>query len=464
MAYRNHIPGDRRGAPARRRARTRIAALTLCLALAGAAAGSAEEDFRAPGRHPSLLLTPARLRLLRRERERQSPRWRRFESLIAGEAAMPEQAFADVLYFQVSGDATAARRAIGWALGEGADLRQLALVFDWCQPAMASRESSALAAKLEEAIRRPPATAGVEEARSRAFAAIALAGEAPEASERELRRVVEQWWRAQTAPALGGPGDVLPRAGRYALFELLHAVRDNLAIDLRESAAPYFRELPALDLLSYYPPPYSGPQNDYRIPASRTGATDLRAAETARAADLAMAAYDTSSHGSEFLQGWLLHERFAMTGLFGAPYEFLWANPYQPGLSYYHAQLAAHDSVGGQLFIRSGWDDGARWAGCFDGALQTFSNGKPQALSLASPKLLDFGDAVVAAVGGASFVTLQNPVTRVFLVGLKPGRRYELAIGPHKQPQQADPGGIVELNFKSGLEGAIRIRELPAQR
>ena len=35
------------------------------------------------------------------------------------------------------------------------------------------------------------------------------------------------------------------------------------------------------------------------------------------------------------LQGWLMHDSFMLKSTFGAPYEFLWANPYQPGLSYY---------------------------------------------------------------------------------------------------------------------------------
>jgi len=432
--------------------------LNLFLALTGAVAAAAGQspDYQTPGQHPSLLLAPARLRLLKRERERQSPRWRQFASLITGKAVMPERAFSDALYFQIAGDQEAARRAIAWALGEGADLRQLALVFDWCQSALTEPESAALAAKLEQALARP-ATAGVEEARSRTFAAIALAGTTPQVSERELRRIVEIWWGRAVVPALSNGDDVLPRASRYALFELLHAVRDNLGIDLRESAREYFSQLPAVELLSYYPAPYQAPENEYRVPASASGQFDLHAAECARAADFAMAAYDTTSLGYQYLQGWLLHDLFSMHGSFGAPYEFLWANPYQPGLSYYHAPRAVHDSVLGQFFIRSSWDDDARWAGFFGGKLQTLSNGEARAIDLASPKLLDFDRALVAVAGNASSVTIENPANLIFLVGLKPQGRYSL--GGEIDEQRAGRTGIIELTFKDrGYSGTIRPR------
>ncbi|HEY1206340.1 MAG: hypothetical protein ABSH46_00055 [Bryobacteraceae bacterium] len=434
--------------------------LRLCLVWIGAAAVAAAQspDFRAPGQHPSLLLTPARLRLLQREHERRSPRWRQLESLVVGKASMPERAFADVLYFQSTGDSEAARRAVAWALGEGGDLRQLALVFDWCQTALTEQESAALAAKLEQALLRPPATAGVDEARSRTFAAIALAGTAPAVSERELRRIVDDWWRGKVVPSLAAGEDILPRSSRYALFEMMHAVRDNLNIDLRESARSYFGTLPALDLLSYYPEPHEAPENEYRVPASAGAEFDLHAAESARAADLAMAAYDTTSIGNQYLQGWLLHDLFAMHGPFGAPYEFLWANPYQPGLSYYHAPLAVHDSVVGQLFIRSGWDADARWAGLFGGTLLMFAGGKPQTIDLASPKLLDFDHAVVAVAGDASSLTFENAVGRIFLVGLKPRSRYQLGIGHSEREEIADPGGIIEMEFPRGFSGTIRTR------
>src|SRR5580698_8193378 len=124
----------------------RISALALATAsLAGIAFG---EDLRVDAAHPRLLLTARRLKLLRRERERQSMRWNQFHLLMAGKAPMPEPGFADALYYQVSGDAEFGRLAVTWALGAATDLRQLALIFDWCQDLLSDAQSKALAAKL----------------------------------------------------------------------------------------------------------------------------------------------------------------------------------------------------------------------------------------------------------------------------------------------------------------------------
>jgi hypothetical protein len=310
---------------------------------------------------------------------------------------------------------------------------------------MTEKQSADLAAKLERSLAHPPASADAGETRSRVFAAIALADRAPAASERELRGAVAGWWH----------GQIVPRASQYALLEILHAVRDNLNVDLRDSAAAYFRQLGSVDLLSYYP----APGNDYWFPAVRGGKPGIPDAETARMADLALVAYDTNATGSQYLQGWLMHDRFLMHSPYGAPYEFLWANPYLPGLSYDRAPLSVHDAVSGRLFIRSGWDEEAHWAGCFDGELQTFSNGSPAVLGTDSPKRLDF-DRTVVAVAGALPLVFDNAVNIIFLVGLRSGHVYRLDLGHHKtREERADPGGIVELEFPGGFQGAVRVNE-----
>ena len=61
---------------------------------------------------------------------------------------MPEMGIAQALYFEISGDAQAGKRAVTWALGPSTDLRQLAIVFDWCQSSLTDAQSKALAAKV----------------------------------------------------------------------------------------------------------------------------------------------------------------------------------------------------------------------------------------------------------------------------------------------------------------------------
>ena len=95
-------------------------------------------------------------------------------------------------------------------------------------------------------------------------------------------------------------------------------------------------------------------------------------------------------------QGWLMDDHFLMRGPFGISYEFLWANPYQPGLSYYHVPLIYHSPDFGKLFIRSGWEDSAEWFGFFDGTMQMFREGHLMALHAAlGTEPLSLKEAVV---------------------------------------------------------------------
>src|SRR5438270_11922829 len=79
--------------------------------------------------HPRLFLRPQRLKLLRRETQRQSLRWEQYQALMGAKAAMPEPGFASALYYAAGGDKEAGRRAVAWALDpKNTDLRQLAMI------------------------------------------------------------------------------------------------------------------------------------------------------------------------------------------------------------------------------------------------------------------------------------------------------------------------------------------------
>ncbi len=375
------------------------------LLLAALAARSEDEEFRVYTEHPRLVLTAQRLRLLKRERERQSPRWRQFELLVKGSANLPEPGFALALYYAVAGDGAAGKRAVEWALGPGNELRQLALVYDWCQPLLSPKESMALAAKIRELIRKP-ASDGVSVQRDKILAWIAIAADAEHADdakhseEAPLRELVRRWWRSAYAPALEGGSSTLLLPDVYPLLEILHAVRDNLMIDLREAAPDYFAHLPKYLVAGNYPAPYRAPENEFRIPMffgdidSSSAQPDLNRAAVARAAGLSMVAYDNNGLDNQFLQGWLIQDRFSMMTPFGAPYEFLWANPYQPGLSYFQLPLVFHDQDSGALFVRSSWEEDADWFGLYGGHAELFHEGRVTVVNLTAPGSPDRGGTV----------------------------------------------------------------------
>jgi hypothetical protein len=442
-------------------AHRRLARVVL---LATLAAGSAmTQEFRVYTEHPRLFLQPRKLGLLQKEKQRQSVRWQQFEALIKAGGALPEPGFANALYSQVSGEASYCEQAVDWAQADGAGLRQLALVFDWCQPSLTERTSKALASKIERDLQATSKDSSVPAVRDRVLAAVALAGHLPGPSEEQLRLAVEQWWRGQMVPALNSGRDAIPRDQLLALFEILHAVRDNLKLDLRDSASGYFGDLPASLMLSYYPSPYPAAENEYYIPAVKGGGQpDVQRAALARAAGLCLVSYDAASEEQQFLQGWLTQDRFMMRSAFGAPYEFLWENPYQPGLSYYHFPLFFHNKSVGALFLRSSWDEDATWLGYLDGELQIFDKDGLKIVSgQPASKPIRIGNAAVYALSGAqSFRVTPPEVDTVFFLGLRPNAAYAVEVqGEKKSSGRTDPGGILAVGVLDRPGAEVRIRE-----
>ncbi len=358
---------------------------TACLSLIAfpafrAIAQNRPDGFKIYTDAPRLLLRPARLKLLRRERERQSLRWEQFDLLWSGNAPFSEPGWVAAFRYQISQEEPAARKAIAWAAGPGADPRQIAIVADWCAPLLTGPEQSRIAAKLQRAAALPLAvpTATLSDARNKVFAAVALAESQPELSEKAMRETFDTFWLARFIPSLRDAKALVTNADACALLELLHAFRDNLNFDLRDTFPAWFKEYPLVHLMAHYPAPWPAGENEFRIPADREilkAGPDVTKAALSRAAELAMVAYDSNSPETQLLQGFLMNDRFVMRGTFGITYEMLWANPYQPGLSYYHVPLAIHDEIGGQLFVRSAWEDDASWIGFFEGQLQLFENG-----------------------------------------------------------------------------------------
>lgn len=421
--------------------------------------GAQDEDFHVYRDAPRLLLTQQRLRLLQRERERQSPRWEQLDSLLSAGAPMSEPGFAWALYYQVTRQAAAAQKAIEWALGDTTDLRQLALVFDWCGPALTPAQSGRLAAKISPALAAP--AADVRGQSARVLAAIALADRLPDHGNAVLSEIVQKWWRASIVPQLAAGRQALPRDQRYALYEMLHALRDNLRIDLREPAADYFKDLPLAHLTGHYPAPFTfeegGARNEFMVPVylhdGNPGPAD---AAMSRAAGLAMVAYDTNALESQLLQGWLTRDRFQMRDRLGAVYEFLWANPYQPGLNYDQVPLVFHDPFSGEIFARTSWEEDATWIGYFEGRLQLFQNGRLQTLREgADVSPVHVGTATIASSPAREAGRFQARNETLFVLGLAPRSEYAVEIDDQElEFLDTDAGGTLRVPTSSGASGS----------
>ena len=448
------------------------------------AAQTRPDSFKAYTDSPRLLMRPQRLKLLRRERERRSLRWDQFETLWTGNAPFPELGWVQALRFQLADDREAATRAIAWAVGPADvlrpdDVRQMAIIADWCEPLIAGDDKRQLTARLERAANDPRPVKTLADARAKILAAVALTETQPAVSQKTLQSIFDGFWIGAFVPSLRSAKTSVPNADAYALLEILHVVRDNLNFDLRETFPAWFKQYPLLHLLAHYPAPWPASENEFHIPADETiekTGPDLRKAALSRAAELAMVAFDANVASSQLLQGWLTNDRFLLRGSFGIPYELLWANPYQPGLSYYHVPLAMHDEIGGQLFVRSSWEDDAVWAGFFGGQLQLFKDG---AVTRMDPKAarepLDLEAALVffaretkkfqvpalAAPKDRSQPDTGNEATAaVFIVGLDAGHHYHIEVdGEEMIEETADPGGIVFL--PAVPSGGVRLGPRP---
>ncbi|MEP6961218.1 MAG: hypothetical protein ABI995_04025 [Acidobacteriota bacterium] len=416
------------------------------------------DDFHVYKDAPRLLLSTQRLRLLERERERQSARWQAFDGLMASQAPMVEPGFAGALHYRVSKIDTTGRNAITWALTDGArDLRQLALVFDWCGPLLTKAEADRLAAKIQQGMAQAAGAPTVERQAARAFAAIALADRLPDAGDGVLREIAG-WWR--NTVIVGGQPKV-PREQLYALLELLHAIRDNTRVDLRESATEYFTKLPLDYIAGHYPATFPGPENDFRIPVfTGSGEPDLTLAARSRAAGLALVPLDTNAVNHQYMQGFLMSDRFIMRGTYGAPYEFLWANPYQPGLAYQTLPLAFHDEATGRVFARTDWDEDAVWVGYFDGALQMFRDGGVQTLRRgAGIAPIRVGAAVLTSSSDTNAAKLRLDSKELFVLGLTPNTEYGVEIDDRELDYlTTDVGGTLVVRVPEGTDAGVRLR------
>lgn len=384
---------------------------------------------------------------------------------------MPEPGLAWALYYRIAKDPASGRKAVEWALGDTPssmnDVRQWALVFDWCAPLMNPQQTGRLGMKLERwlaasATGTASGNAAGEISRQsvRTLVAVSIADRLPDQGDSVLGPLIKLWWRGDIVKRIDSGQPAIPREQIYALFEMLHAIRDNLKIDLRESASNYFKSLPTDHLVSHYPRTYQAAENEYRIPVyTHPGDPDLTEAVLSRAAELAMVAYDSNAAENQFLQGWLMQDHYVMAGALGSVYEFLWANPYQPGLSYLLVPLVFHDGATGHVFARTSWDDDATWIGYFDGHLQLFRDGQVQALKAGSVTApVRVGEAVLLSARDQQSGQFHADAEAVFVLGLTPRARYDVEIDDMEMSEEVtDTGGTLVLSLPEGTDTGVRI-------
>jgi hypothetical protein len=242
---------------------------------------------------------------------------------------------------------------------------------------------------------------------------------------------------------------------------MLHVLRDNVKMDLRESAAGYFKDLPLAHMTGHYPAPFTGAENEFLVPVYlHDGDPDPADAAMSRAAALAMVAYDTNAPDSQLLQGWLIRDRFIMRGSLGSVYEFLWANPYQPGLNYDHAPLVFHEPYTGEVFARTSWDEDATWIGYFDGRVQLFQNGRLQTLRQgAAVSPVQVGTATLTSAPAKNSAQFHVANETLFVLGLAPRSEYAVEIDDQElELLDTDAGGTLSVPISGNGEVGVRVK------
>jgi hypothetical protein len=434
-------------------------------------------DYRVYAKHPRLWLDGGRLERLRHEVERDTERWRQLQLLSRGGAPFPEEPLWQALQFQVAGSQQAGQKAVEWALAKAgstegfrdpADLRLAAIVYDWCFELLSEEKRSRLAPALGTAIRQIASQSGLETGplRSAVLGAIAVADDWDPASQ-ALLDSIDGRWRGEIQPALLR-GETPDRGAELmAMLEIFHAVRHNLELDLWRESDAVFRPLPRIEMLRYYPQPVETASGYLRELAQPSSAKLDAPTESvpARIAEMMLVAYENTLEEYQFLQGWIRHDAYVLRDPYGAVYEFIWINPYLPGLSFSTSPPVAHDEVRGRVFARQGWDEDDVWAGYLEGELQVYGDGQLMVINAESKQApLEFAGAAIALARLPMKFEVQvaPPVSSresraIYVVGLREGETYEIKVnGSRFRPYVAGRGGIVVLrNEASGRKSEI---------
>jgi hypothetical protein len=428
-------------------------------------------DYRVYSKHPRLWLDGGRLDRLRHEVQRDTERWRQLQTLSKSGATFPEEPLWLALQFQVAGAKEAGRKAAEWALrkagsspgfGDPADLRLGAIVFDWCFELLSNEERERLAGPLGKAAQAIASGRGLDAGpvRSATLAAVAVADDWERASQ-TLLELIDGRWRGEIQPALLRGGTPDRAAELMAMLEMFHAVRHNFEMDLWREADAVFRPLPRVEMLRYYPRPVETETGFLRELAQPSQVKLEAQAESvpARIAEMLLVAYENTLEEYQFLQGWIRHDAYVLRDPYGAVYEFIWINPYLPGLSFSNSPPVAHDDVRGRVFARQGWDEDDVWAGYLGGELQVYGDGQLMVIGPESKQApLEFAGAALALARLPMKFEVEVPHAVgardervIYVVGLREGGGYDVKVnGSRFRPYLAGRGGIVVIRNEAG--------------
>jgi hypothetical protein len=369
----------------------------------------------------TLLLTPQRLRRLKRDRERQTVRWVNFENRVESVPDSPERGFELALYYAITGDQARGREAVQWALQpQHGDHRQMALVLDWCAPLLSEAQRKLLADRAGSFFINGPIHRYTM-ARDFLFARIAADKPVSAYTEEERKPFVDELQRG----AFTDPQQL------YAACEFLMTYRTAERVDLREDATRFFSDLPTEILLSLKPDKVEHPDWMTHIAA------------------LALVAVDPNLQGSQFLQGWAMEDRQMIREGPGVAYELLWADPYLPGVGYQNLDPWVYDSEAGRLFARTDWTPQACWiavskSGVEDEHCATQWQSAPT----------NFGHLVLIPMA-APCTELPGRKGNEFAIlwKLPPNQAVTFTAGKKQHTEQADPAGMLRVG--SNITGKV---------
>ena len=344
---------------------------------------------------PKLLLNSQRLRRLKRDRERQTSRWINLEHRLQTVPNSPERGFELALYAAITNDQSRAKEAVVWADAHPCEIRQVAVIMDWVSvPVPAATKKC-----------QPNGKSELEQLRDLEFLAIA-SGTAPPPSPDFIPAV--------TKTGFEKPGSL------YSAIEYLDAVRSSNRQDLREGAVTFFFNLPVLFLLSLPPQQLSNPGWQMH------------------AAALALVSLDPNLEGSQFLQAWAMEDPQTIRDGPGVAYEFLWADPYLPGVSYRNMEPALYDEEASKLIARTSWDEDA----CRIQITPTGANGENCPANWQS-RSMDFGHLMLIPLEEHCVELTRRPSnTTTILWKLRPHAKLFYAEDGKQQGRNADAAGM----------------------